>query len=223
MYKRIDDNTFVLDTDNNDLEEKIRVAAETQRGQPEIVMLNAQRIIQDVGGSNVLANALEHVGDLSHRAQKQNAIGNVNEKVKMMLQYWSPRSWPLEKEIKEGTIDNCIYRYFVETGKYDDISNLSPEDKYRKWNDARKSPEVEARIKDANKETDRVLKMYVDAHEMYNQPITKLGLLGKQAAIALGRLEYAKLHLILLEMKEWVTKYNSLDEDGKWKMFSELI
>ena len=223
MYKRLNNNTFVLDPEASDLEEKIRLAAETQRGEPESVMLEAQRIIQSTGGSNILANALEHVGDLSHRAQKQNAINNVNEKVKMMLKYWDSNNWSLEKEIKEGTIANCIYRYFKDTGKYEEIMDLPPEERHKAWRDARTLPEVKKRVEDANKETSRVLKMYVDAHEKYNQPITKLGLLGKQAAIALGKLEYARLHLILLEIKEWLTKYSSLDEDGQWKMFSELI
>lgn len=225
MFKHINNNIFRLEEEvyNSDLENRIRAAAETQRGEPESTMLKCQRIIQTAGGSNVLSNALEHVGDLSHRAQAYNAIVNVDEKVNMMLQYWSPKRWSLEKEIEDGTVNNCIYRYLNNTNQYDQFKKIHGDKAYDAWQNTRNIPDVIKMIEHANKEINRALTMYVESHEKYNQPITKLGLLGKHAAIALGKLDYVNLHKILLEMKHWVTKYNSLDENGRWEMYSELI
>lgn len=224
MFKKINNNIFVLsEQTDEELERRINDAGETQRGEPESVMLKCQNMIQSANGSNVLVNAIEHTGDLSHRAQNQNAIPNVLEKVNMMLQYWNPSRWTLEQEINEGIVSNCTYKYFNETNQYDSIKKLPNEERYKAWQNARTNPEVLKLIEKAKAETSRALELYVRAHEQHNQPITKLGMMGKQAAIQLGKLNYNELHKIFLEMKKWLDVYYASDKETRWKMFSELI
>ena len=206
------------------LRKRIRDAAETQRKVPESTMLKCQRIIQQAHGSNVLVNAIEHVGDLSHRAQKENAILNVKEKVEMMLQYWDSSRWSLETEIKNGTLDNCKYSYFKSNPNLKQIFDNRYSDRklfISKWNSVNDDVELLELLNHANTTMKTALNLYVTAHKKHNNPITKLGILGKNAAILLGSLEYDKLHQCLLEIIEWVNQYNSIsDETLKWKMFS---
>jgi hypothetical protein len=232
MFKQVGPNNFVLIENLNDpdsdqskeLRKKIEQAAETQRQEPEHTMLSCQFILQKANGSAALINSIEHVGDLAHRAQAYNAIYNVEEKVDMMLKYWSSYRWPLEKEIKHGILNNCAYRYANESGLYDKLMGIKDgNERAKAFRELEKNPEVLKMVDHAYSEMDRALKMYVSAHRQFNLPITKLGLLGKNAAIALGELNYNKLHDILIEMKQWLEKYKSSSETEKWKMYSELI
>lgn len=210
--------------ENQELLNRIQDAAETQRGEPESAMLRAQKIIQNSHGSNVLVNAIEHTGDLAHRAQRSNAITNVEEKVNMMLQFWSPKRWPLDKEIKEGIISNCTYHYATISGKYNIVKSIEDsEERAKYWKNLEQAPEVQLLIKQSNEETSKALKMYVDAHRKYNKPITKLGLMGKNAAIALGMLRYNELHIVLYDINKWLEKYYSSNRIQQFQMFTELV
>jgi hypothetical protein len=207
--------------ESNALKSKIRQAGETQRGEPESVMLDVCRIIQAANGPNTLVHAIEHTGDLAHRAQSMNSITNVNEKVSMMLQYWSPQRWSLEKEITDGIINNCAYRYLKNQNLYDEVMKLPSEQRYLKWEEYKQHPEVLKLIAHAHAETNRALKLYVAAHKQHNLPITKLGRLGKNAAIALGEQNFIELHRILKEMDKWLKKYSSSNQVDRWNMFRE--
>lgn len=210
--------------DKESLQKKIYAAGMTQRDIPETTMVNSQNIIQKAHGPAILINAIEHIGDLSHRAQT-NAIEAVEDKVKMLLRHWDSNRWSLEKEINHGIMENAIFSYIQETPEVkDEYEKLKSGDRSKImefWNNLKNHPEVKKRIENAWSETKRALEMYTSAHEKYNKPITKLGILGKQAAIALGELDYNKLKTYLTIIDNWVKKYKSSDEDTKFKMYTD--
>jgi len=213
-----------------DLNTRIKEAAESQRGKPESVMMEVTLWLQqNTASSPALINLLEHIGDLSNRAQKRNAIGNVEEKLRKVEQYGKNGLWSLEEEIEDGYRSNAEYRVLKSIPELAELADKvgqpeGPESLFEVYEKLRKEhgSKIEDEIKRSKELTKQELKKYVEAHEKFNKPITKLGKLGKDAAIALGKQKFHRLRKIISEMREWVDKYNKASPEIQEKMFVEL-
>jgi hypothetical protein len=194
--------------------DRLREAGDTQRGIPESVMLSCVKNIQKFGGPAMLTHLLEHVGDLSHRASRSNAISNVDEKVKMALRLTSPKEgyMGLEEEIEYGLKNNAEYSALIESGfdsGWETMVKSKDESRWAKRDAeiARLQSDIVSRIKKAREVMEIELKKYVSTHRKENLPITTLGRLGKKAAIDLGELNIQELDESLKKIKKWLGEY----------------
>lgn len=130
-----------------------------QRGDPEDAMLAAQ----DFMGGGVLSNAIEHIGDLTHRITENPSFRyeTVLKKVNAMINSLDRGDdmIPFEEEVQRNIVVNSKYR------------NLSPN-------------EFKVQI-------DMLLKDYVSEHEKI-PTFNDLQEHSKQAAIAIGNQDYEK-------------------------------
>jgi len=217
-------------TQEKDLEEIISDAADSQRGKPESVMMDVTMKLKDeTASSPSLIDLLEHVGDLSNRAQKRNAITNVEEKIRKVERYGQDGRDTLEKEIEQGYRDNAEYRVLKSIPELAALRDRvgepeGPTSLFEVYERVRKEhgSKIEAEIKRSKEIAKQELKKYVEAHEKFNKPVTKLGKLGKDAAIALGNQDFNKLRSIVSEMRKWIDTYNKANEQKRDTMFNEL-
>jgi len=219
-----------LATQEKDLKEIISDAADSQRGKPESVMMDVTMKLKDeTASSPSLIDLLEHVGDLSNRAQKRNAITNVEEKIRKVERYGQDGRNTLEGEIEQGYRENAEYRILKSIPELAALRDRvgepgGPTSLFEVYERLRKEhgSKIEAEIKRSKEIAKQELKKYVEAHEKFNKPVTKLGKLGKDAAIALGNQDFNKLRSIVSEMRKWVDLYNKANEQKRDKMFNEL-
>lgn len=202
-------------------EDEVRDAADTQRGLPEHQMLECQRALPH----GIIATFIEHIGDLAHRAQNQNALLNVDEKLKMIEQTEGTYRLSIEDEIEENNTENAknyVRNKYPELKSiWDRIMNFQKlgltmdqkrEDimKINELLDTKYKPQVVERIDYIKKLVKKELAKYTKAHEQYNNPITTLGKMGKAAAIALGNQNFDLLRQIVKNMRQWLNEYHSL-------------
>jgi len=79
----------------------------------------------------MLVHLLEHIGDLSHRAQQPNgrALVNVDDKIKLIEATEGENRWTLEQEFEEGYRSNIEYRLLRNDPELMEIEN----NKSKKW------------------------------------------------------------------------------------------
>lgn len=197
--------------------EALKAAGETQRDTPETVMLASQRRIQSVGGPALLADALEHIGDLSHRASNINSIGNVREKVRRFLRYLNAGDFnALENSYQAG----AEYGVLNERGINDKFWEMAAAGDQTRFDMkdaaiAELQPEIKARIEKAKSETQEALKSYFEAHRDHNKPITDLGRMGREAAMQLAQQDFDGLKITLEKIKNWLDDYDALNTDAE--------
>ena len=196
---------------NDDVLEKIYNAAMTQRGNPESTMMRVQGKFGDLGVPNIISTGIEHYGDLSHRAQKTDAVGNVWEKLTMdisrIIIEKNPRRMSYEDEIYNGIESNIRYYH----------SGKTEEEK----------KQIHFDIMDG---AFKLLREYIISHQKYNEPLTEAGRRGKSAAI-----NFAKYTQMILEyeetmksifysdflddvnwLKDWLKRLDSASEENDW-------
>lgn len=109
-----------------DRNEKFAKLGSDQRGKPESVMLEIQRL-----GGGVLSNLVEHVGDLTHRMShhakfEDFGFDTVSEKIPKLLRSLKS-GYGFEREHKENLKNNAEYsKQSIEelNAKYDKLLNL---------------------------------------------------------------------------------------------------
>ena len=212
-------------------EKEVLDAAETQRGYPESQMMKSARIMGEAGVPITILNLMEHIGDLSHRAQERHSLINIDAKLYMVEVTMLPHRWSIEKEIDHAYIDNAKHKTIDEIPELKEIRDAidNPDnrenrreliDKLWKTLDSKYKNEYIQKIIHAKKVAEIELNKYTKAHELYNKPITTLGKLGKAAAIAVGKEDYPELRSIVKQMREWLNVYDSLSsEEEQLKMF----
>jgi hypothetical protein len=213
-----------------ELNAQIEEAARSQRREPESVMMAVTLGLQEkTSPSPVLIDLLEHVGDLSNRAQLRNAVVNVDEKLRKVETFGEEGRLSLEQEIEDGYRSNAEYRVLNSIPELVELKNnlgkpRGPKALFEVYEKLRKEhgPKIEAEIKRSKEIAKQELKKYVEAHEKFNKPVTKLGKLGKDAAIALGNQNFDALRKIISEMRAWVDEYNKASPEVREKMFVEL-
>ncbi len=159
-----------------DLAQAFDKLARQQRNKPESMFSREYNPGSD--HSNMWQWAMEHTGDLIHRAAQTHGWGRgaVEEKVEKLLR--AARSgYGFSRELLEQLHSNWEYR--VEHGRYD-----KPKETF---------------IKEAFDAGER----YAKAYEVL-KPITKFQRLGKEAAIALGRRKWEEYRQILTEFKSLI-------------------
>jgi hypothetical protein len=206
-------------------------AAYTQRANPETTMLKTQRKLQKNGTPNMFTDLIEHIGDLSHRAQEPygRALENVDEKIRKVEATMQPNRWDLERELDEGCYNEAtseIIRNTPELKKLEDSVGQKggPKYMYEVYQYARKNynDEILKRARETKANTYKILEGYVKAHEEHNQPVTVLGELGKQAAIFLGKLDFGNLRETVQVIRQWLEDYYKIpykDEKARSKFF----
>lgn len=196
--------------------EHVRKVGDQQRDIPETVMLASQRRIQESGGPALLADAMEHIGDLSNRASRSNSIGNVKEKVDRFLRYLKLGDFAnLTESVKTGAEYKVLDKYgindkFWEMAKAGDPSRFDMKDAAI----AKYANEIKVQQEKINSETKAALADYTKAHEGFN-PVTKLQTLGKEAAVLLGKQDFPKLEAKLKEIKGWLDEYGALKTEAE--------
>jgi DNA repair ATPase RecN len=197
--------------------EEVLDAAETQRGIPESQMLRCQRIIPSV----FMCHLIEHIGDLSHRAQRQNQLMNVDEKLRIIENCGKGHRLTLEQELWDnyvGDAESYVIENNPELKQLWDIMDNLPAGNQRseaiekriELLNTKYKPQVEEIIKHLKEITRIELDKYTKAHEEHNKPITTLGHLGKDAAIALGNQNFDLLRSIVKQMRQWLNEYYNL-------------
>ena len=209
--------------------ERIKEAADSQRGRPESVMMDVtMKLKEETASSPVLIDLLEHVGDLSNRAQKENAIGNVDEKLYKVEKYGKNNWGTLSQAIENGYRENAEYRVLKTIPELNDLRGKvgqpnGPRALFEVYERLRNEhgDKIKAEIKRSKEIARQELQKYVEAHERYNKPVTRLGVLGKDAAIALGKQDLPRLESIVSEMRKWVDEYNVSSPEKRSEMFVE--
>lgn len=209
--------------------ERIEEAADSQRGRPESVMMDVtMKLKEETASSPVLIDLLEHIGDLSNRAQKQNAIGNVDEKLYKVEKYEKNNWGTLRQAIESGYRENAEYRVLKTIPELNDLRGKvgqpnGPRALFEVYERLRNEhgDKIKAEIRRSKKIAMEELQKYVEAHERYNKPVTRLGVLGKDAAIALGKQDLPRLESIVSEMRKWVDEYNVSSPEKRSEMFVE--
>lgn len=204
--------------------EEAHAAAMTQRGVPESQMLNTVLGLQKLGGSAVFNDLLEHVGDLAHRAQERDGIGmsGWKEKIRKLHRLTHPDAgWmSLEEEIKTGIRNNIEYIIFNKYPEYETYQKqLANEGKpeYLAWEKLRKerAAEIDELMSSFWERADSLMQKYITAHETKNIPKTQLGYLGRQAAIALAKRDFAELKRVSSEMWNWYNYFAELSKEAE--------
>lgn len=203
-------------------------SGETQRGIPESTMLRTQRKLQENKTPNFFTNLIEHIGDLSHRAQQPHgrALENVHEKIRLVEQTMGANRWDLEKELSQGCIDEATTKIVNTKKELIELENMvgkenGPKYVYEVYEIARKKypDEIKELAEEIEKNTYTILEDYVEAHKKHNIPVTVLGELGKEAAIYLGMLDFSNLRDIIKKMRDWLNRYQDMSKDDRVKFF----
>lgn len=221
--------------ENKTILDRVKDAANTQRKIPEGVMMDVTRNYITIP---IVQSILEHLGDLSHRAQKIDALYNVHEKINLKSYLPSimgnPRRLSLENEIKNGLKIEAIHDYFGSKGMKVDYSKRLidfPQDE---------KDEIYKIIYKKSKIAIEGLEKYINAHETHNKPITKGGKLGKEIAILAAEYiksvydnsplhgdkeKLAELRIKISEMRVWLSDIikikNEKSEDEFIRSFIE--
>lgn len=181
---------FTQETNDN-IEKRIALA-HGQRGIPESTMLKVVKEGNKNGSPAIINTLLEHFGDLSDRASRTNAIVNVHEKLTMdsantLFDY--PNRWNSEKEINEGFRSNAEYMVLQ---KHPEIRDAKFEKNYERYEKLRSEykDEIDKQEEINRKALIPLLDEYIKAHKEHNNPINRIGKLGKNIAIKFA--EYAK-------------------------------
>ena len=180
---------------------ELREAANSQRGIPEATMM---RFTENsaLGTPAALKYQLEHIGDLSHRLQEPRFTGSfARSKIEnLMAKLFPTKGGPtLEELMDQGYENNSFYQ--VTQNHPELFANL----KGREQGELMRSrPDllaeqaaISAKIK---ADTPELLKEYVEAHQKENLPVTYAGKLGKEAAIALGKMDFSRLRTVMMEL-----------------------
>ena len=197
--------------------EEARKAADTQRVEPEDMMLE---VTKKLGGGN-LSNLLEHIGDISNRAQKD--AGGGEAKLKTLEKYEEAArrgDFSLEQDIRWDLEHEGANKYVNERPDLKKLKDAGEGSK--EWADA--GIENTADIyRDAwadteylNKYVDgrlleikTILEPYVEAHKLHNKPVTEMGVLGKQLAIDLGEMNFDALRATSKKLRALYDEYNA--------------
>jgi ribosomal protein S8 len=204
-----------LITESTDIEiklERLRQAGQTQRGIPEHVMDVAVKVILKSGGSAFFCDWLEHVGDISDRASRSNAIGDVYDKVNRRLRDLKENPDYMEYSMEISYEDNAIYKLMEESGflkEFRDLADIGDRTRFEKLNRLKEenSEKLKSWIEHAKSVTKEECKKYVEVHKKHNLPITTLGRLGKQAAIDLGEMRFYDLIKTFKKIMKWLDEY----------------
>lgn len=217
-----------------DIIRQIEAVAKEQRGHAESVMIQTQRKIP----AGVLTDAVEHVGDLIHRAGDFHG-GKINyglegfiEKVNKFTRYLTshPSRWPWEKEVDNSYRASAEYHYIE---KNPEIRNAQDTIQERISKAEYKSPEWERALDDKRdfynsldrkaigelefqerQQAGQALKEYADAHRTL-KPVSEWQRLGNEAAIAVGEQNWTKLRESIFQLKDEVDQYRALEKVGK--------
>jgi hypothetical protein len=214
-------------------------AAETQRGEPEDVMLEITSVRETrVGFPAVLADLLEHVGDISNRAQQHQGIAviNVREKINKVLGFDPSKGrLSLEKDIEQSRYGNAEYNIFREDPEFVRLEswtesgqvweNEGYKGRWELWDKFRKKypkPFIEQQMEIQRQAEVEPLARYVKAHQDHNVALTEMGKLGKDMAIHLGRGEYDALMSKAKVLDGLVSEYENLISQGRGKEAENL-
>lgn len=230
--------TEAVDPVQETIDEAFKTAKE-QRGSAENAMLGAQKRVDN----NYYGNYLEHVGDMIHRAAEFLGNGKINyglsgffEKVNSLYKAMTPqKGWmTFEEEIANGWKANAEYRVresSADKARLDKIREELRDVEYR-------TPKYEALLdeRDAllqkyeNTEATRAqetkakadaqdaLANYVYEHQQLN-PVTYWQKLSNEAAIALGKGNFARLKEIAIKLKDEIEHYKKLTNEDEQLAF----
>lgn len=191
-------------------EDQLRKAAMSQRGVPENQMMDSVSAIQDAGGPAVYNDLLEHVGDLSHRLQEPRYQGaSAQSKIEKLNRLLNPAPdrMNLEQEIEHGLRSNAEYALVQKYGLEDVRPIWKAYDQVREQH----ASEIENMIDAARNAMREEGEKYAKAHEDENKPVTYAGRLGRDAAIALGRMDFDALRKISDELKSFYDQHAGSD------------
>lgn len=195
-------------------EKELKDAADSQRGAPETQMLRSQRAITDAGGPAIYADALEHIGDLAHRVQEPRYLGSggAGEKIQRFMRVFFPgkNRMSFEQELEEGLRGTAEYRVIK---KHPELE-VEGEPRWMAYEKARTqyADEIKKNIAEGREEMIRQGREYAKVHLGENKPVTYAGKLGRDAAIALGEMNFSKLRNILSELNDFYGKYADTPE-----------
>ena len=197
-------------------EDRIHEAAMTQRNIPEDQMLKSVNQIQKAGVSGMLNHLLEHVGDLSHRLQERGGLGIGAAASKIRLITPADGRMQIADEIRHNLQASAEYAAIQ---NHPELQNTSP--LYVGYQELRdKYPgEIDRELARMKEQIKAPLNDYVRAHIESNQPVTYAGKLGREAAIALGRLDYRRLEKVGRELSQF---YNKNRTDRHAMMTTEI-
>lgn len=218
-------------------DEAAEAAAQTQRGKPETVMIQiTARPREGERIPAVISDLLEHVGDLSNRAQQRSGIAlvNVDEKLRKLEGFSSSSRITLKKELELGLRGNAEYKVFQRDPDFvrleslnDQLIGSAPEvsapikaqleaegitrrsdiwDKMRE----RYAGEVERELARSREAIKRPLAEYKQAHLSDNQPVTEMGQVGKEMAISLADLDFDELGRLAKKMRGLLDEIGSV-------------
>jgi len=211
--------------------EDAMAAAQTQRGRPEHKMLEIQnrRILPAV-----LSDLIEHVGDIAHRAQETSGIAiiNVREKVNKVLGFDSPSRLSIQDEVDQSWLSNAEFKVFmsdpnfVRLGRNSDARKAAGfarrSDLFAEYRRNVPTAEIEAEAARNEIASREAMLEYVESHEKHNKPITRMGQIGKDMAIHLGRGEYRELTSKAKELDALVSQYEDLASSGNMEAAEAL-
>jgi hypothetical protein len=186
-------------------DEELQIAADSQRGIPESQMYSSVKALQDAGGPEMYNHALEHVGDLADRLQEPRYLGSMGatDKLPRLMRMLFPAKGrdSFEKEIESGLRGAAEYKVLE---KHPELE-VPGEPNWMKYEKVRAqyANEIEQNIAKAREEMVRQGKEYAKAHREHNKPITYAGKLGRDAAIALGEMDFKKLREIIPELNDF--------------------
>lgn len=213
------------------------VAAETQRGVPEQVMdeITAQK---NPGFPAVLSDLLEHVGDISNRAQQSQGIAiiNVREKVNKVLNFDPSKGrLSVENDIEQSRYGNARFNIlmrdpeFVRLDSYVDGEPVWKSEGYSRrselfseYGNRITESEIEREVEKQKEAEAKPLARYVKAHRDHNIALTEMGQIGKDMAIHLGRGEYRELTSKAKELDALVSQYEDLASSGNMEAAEAL-
>ena len=195
-------------------DKELKDAADSQRGAPETQMLRSQRAITDAGGPAIYADALEHIGDLAHRVQEPRYLGSggAGEKIQRFMRVFFPgkNRVGFEQELEEGLRGTAEYRVIK---KHPELE-VEGEPRWMAYEKARTqyADEIKKNIAEGREEMIRQGREYAKVHLGENKPVTYAGKLGRDAAIALGEMDFNKLRNTLSELNDFYGKYADTPE-----------
>ena len=213
------------------------VAAETQRGVPEQVMdeITAQK---NPGFPAVLGDLLEHVGDISNRAQQSQGIAiiNVREKVNKVLNFGPSKGrLSVENDIEQSRYGNARFNILMRDPEFVRLdSYVDGEPSWKSEGYSRRSElfseygnritesEIEREVEKQKEAEAKPLARYVKAHRDHNIALTEMGQIGKDMAIHLGRGEYRELTSKAKELDALVSQYEDLASSGNMEAAEAL-
>lgn len=215
--------------------ERVSEASEAQRGNPESVMMRSQSHV-----TGYLAEAIEHIGDLSHAAGHLDASRTYNMRLPGLMEKVSsfsralsdrPGRMSFEQEVESSYREEALEK-LITSPKYNSrwekaeqkvASAKFPSDKHEKAvaergaliREISSDPAMAAEISRRKQETAEALKSYVEAHAKL-EPVTQWQWHGQQAAIALGKQDWAKLREHVFALRDELKQYEQEGEQKGW-------